>query len=79
MVVVVVVVVIVVGVLVVVFVVGLVVGGVVVLVVIIGHRNLYLKFGQNWVSNSRDIADFEFVWVVVVVVKSFSCKTQPLC
>ena len=27
-------------------------------------RNLPLKFHQNWVSNSRDIADIEFVWVV---------------
>ena len=38
------------------------------------HRNLLLKFHQNWVSNSWDIADFEFLWVVggwvVVVVLS---------
>ena len=31
-------------------------------------RNLRLKFGQNWFSNSHDIADIEFVVVVVVVV-----------
>ena len=41
----------VVGVLFVVYVVGLVVGSVVVVVVIVGHRNLNLKFGQNWVNN----------------------------
>ena len=38
----------------------------------VGPRNLPFKFGQNWVSNSWDIADIEFVWVVgggwVVVV-----------
>ena len=28
------------------------------------HRNLPLKFGPNQVSNSLDIADIEFVWVV---------------
>ena len=45
-------------------------------------RNLCLKFHQNRVSNSWDIADIEFVrwWVVVGVVggyaKSFSCLTQ---
>ena len=44
-------------------------------------RNLHLKFHQNWVSNSWDIADIEFVWVGGGSggVKSFSCKTQPLC
>ena len=26
------------------------------------HRNLPLKFHQNWVSNSRDNADVRFVW-----------------
>ena len=47
-----------------------------------GPRNLRLKFGQNRVSNSWDIADVEFTVVVVVGggggggVKSFSCKTQ---
>ena len=30
-----------------------------------GPRNHPLKFGQNRASNSWDIADFEFVWVVV--------------
>ena len=30
-----------------------------------GPRNLRLKFCQNWFSNSRDIADIEFVVVVV--------------
>ena len=41
-------------------------------------RNLPLKFGQNRASNSWDIADFEFVWVVVVGggEKSFLRKTQ---
>ena len=46
--------------------------------------NLCLKFGQNRVSNSWDIADVEFSvggwWVVGGGggggVKSFSCKTQ---
>ena len=33
-----------------------------------GPRNLRLKFCQNWFSNSHDIADIEFVVVVVVVV-----------
>ena len=33
------------------FVVGLVFNGLVIVVVIVGHRNLYLKFGQNWVDN----------------------------
>ena len=28
-------------------------------------KNLTLKFGQNRVSNSLDIADIEFVWVAV--------------
>ena len=28
-----------------------------------GPRNLRLKFCQNWFSNSRDIADIEFVVV----------------
>ena len=32
-----------------------------------GLRNLPLKFGQNPVINSWDIADIEFVMVVVVV------------
>ena len=51
-----------------------------------GPRNLRLKFCQNWFSNSRDIADIEFVVVVVVVgggggggggcAKSFSCQTK---
>ena len=27
-------------------------------------RSLHLKFHQNWFSNSLDIADIEFVWVV---------------
>ena len=31
-------------------------------------RNLPLKFHKNRVSNSWDISDIEFVWVVVVVV-----------
>ena len=32
-----------------------------------GPRNLSLKFGQNWVSNSCDIADIEFVVVLLRV------------
>ena len=32
-------------------------------------RNLPLKFGQNWASNSWDIANIEFLWWVVVVGK----------
>ena len=46
-----------------------------------GPRILLLKFGQNWVINSWDIADIEFVWVVVVGgggPKSFYCQTQLL-
>ena len=46
------------------------------------HFWIHLKFhqNQNQVSNSWDIADIKFLWWwgVVVVVKSFSCKTQPL-
>ena len=38
-----------------------------------GPRSLHLKFGQNPVSNNRDIADLE---LSVGGVKSFSCKTQ---
>ena len=44
-------------------------------------RSLPLKFEQNQVSNSWDIADIEFLWVVVGGgggVKSFLRKTQPL-
>ena len=42
-----------------------------------GPRNLCLNFGQNRVSNSWDIADFEFVWWVGGGgVKSFLRKTQ---
>ena len=36
-----------------------------VVVVIIGHRNLTLKFGQNWVNNKSYI-----IFVVVVVIVS---------
>ena len=40
-------------------------------------RNLPLKFYQNWVSNSSDIADIEFLWGGGVgCAKSFSCLTQ---
>ena len=39
-----------------------VVGGV---VIIVGHRNLTLKFGQNWVSNK---------WYIVVVVGPKTCS-----
>ena len=46
---------------VVVFVVGLVVVGVVV-VIIVGHINLTLKFGQNWVNNKS------YIVVVIVLV-----------
>ena len=42
-----------------------VVGGLVV-VAIVGHRNLTLKFGQNWVNNKSYIV----VVVVVVVIVS---------
>ena len=38
--------------------------------------NLRLKFGQNRVSNSRDIADIEFVVGGGGGVKSFLRKTQ---
>ena len=34
-------------------------------VVVVDTRNLPLKFGKNWVRNSWDIADIEFVVVVV--------------
>ena len=43
-----------------------------------GPRNLPLKFHQNRVSNSWDIADIEFVWGGVGGVESFYCQTQPL-
>ena len=39
-----------------------------------GPRNLPLKFGQNLVSNSRDITDIEFVWVGGYA-QSLSCPT----
>ena len=35
---------------------------VVVVVIIVGHKNLTLKFGQNWVNNN---------WYIVVVFSSF--------
>ena len=38
---------------------------VVVVIGIIDPINLPLKFDQNLVISSRDIADIEFVWVVV--------------
>ena len=43
------------------------------------HRNLPLKFHQNRVNNSWDIADIEFLWWVVGggCAKSFYCQTQP--
>ena len=45
-----------------------------------GPRNLLLKFGQNWVSNSWDIAYIEFVWVggrwMGGGLNSFYCQTQ---
>ena len=31
-----------------------------------GSRNLTLEFGQNWISNSWDIADIEFDMEFVV-------------
>ena len=40
------------------------------------HRNLPLKFHQNRVSNSWDIADIEFVWWGGGV-ESFYCQAQP--
>ena len=41
-------------------------------------RILHLRFDQNRASNSRDIADIEFLVVVGGggCAKSFSCKTQ---
>ena len=46
-----------------------------------GPSNLPLKFGQNPVSNSRDIDDFEFQVVMVVVVggvqSHFHIKPKP--
>ena len=39
--------------------------------------NLPLKFDQNQVSNSCDIADIEFLWVGGGYAESFSCQTQP--
>ena len=39
--------------------------------------NLILKFHQNRISDSWDIADIEFVWVGGVgFAKQFSCQTQ---
>ena len=46
------------------------------------HEKLPLKFGQNRMSKSRNIANIEFPVVVVGGggVKSFSCQTQlKLC
>ena len=46
--------------------------------VVIHPKNLPLKLGQNSVSNSWDITDFEFP--VVGGGQSFSCQTQlKLC
>ena len=41
-----------------------------------GPRNLRLKFCQNWFSNSRDIADIEFVVVVGGVQSHFRVKPK---
>ena len=42
-----------------------------------GFRNLPLKFGPNRVSDSRDIADIEFLWGVGGDgFKPFLCKTK---
>ena len=41
-------------------------------------KNPTFRVGQNWVSNSWEIADIEFVVVGGVGVKSFSCQTQVL-
>ena len=46
-----------------------VVGGLVV-VAIVGHRNLTLKFGQNWVSIKS--------YIVVVIVSVFLGAKAPL-
>ena len=54
---------------------------VVVVIVVVHPRNLPLKFGQNQVGNSWNIADVEFPvdvvggWVVVVVCKVFFMTT----
>ena len=34
-----------------------------VVVVVVNPKNLFLKFGQNWVRNSWDIADIDFLVV----------------
>ena len=39
------------------------------------HKNLKLKFGHNWVSNSWEITDLDFL-VVGGSVNSFSCQIQ---
>ena len=41
-------------------------------------RNLHLRFHQNRVSNSSDMADIVFVWVGLVgwYAMSFSCLAQ---
>ena len=41
-----------------------------------GPRNLPLKFGQNRVSNSWDIADIEFLWGGVVCTVIFMSNLQ---
>ena len=41
---------------------------VVVVMVVVYSRNPSIKFGQKRVSNSRDIFDIEFVWVVAVLL-----------
>ena len=46
---------------------------VVVVVPVVDPRNIPIKFGQNQVSNSRDLTDIEFAVVVVVVV----CRVKP--
>ena len=47
---------------------------VVVVMVVVYSRNPSIKFGQKRVSNSRDIVDIEFVWVVVVWTVIFMSK-----
>ena len=68
------VVIVVVVVVVVIVVVIVVVVDIVVVVVVVHPRNLTVKFGWNWVSNSWDIADIEFVWVVVGGGGGGGCK-----
>ena len=50
----------------------------VVVVVNVGHRNLSLKFGQNWVNNKRYVVDVVIVLVLLIEKPSFKTWTYQV-